>query len=232
MNMVRDGEHGRRLFPEETFALRKKTAIGCAHFQRAARFSRMASNFQSASIMLAVLGILAGGVFYSVTTPWGKKGIDWLKIHIPVIGTMFIDTIMTRSTRIMATMLNTGVTLLDTLHIVENSCDNQYFKLFWRETTARVESGFQLSEAMNLAANSELIPPAISQMIKAGEKGGNLGSICGKISDFYDKKLKVSIKTVTTLIEPLMIVIMGCIVGTIAIALLLPIFKISTVMAH
>jgi type II secretory pathway component PulF len=69
-------------------------------------------------------------------------------------------------------------------------------------------------------------------MIRAGEKGGTLGSVCEKISDFYDKKLKGSIKVVTTMVEPLMIIIMGCIIGTIAIALLLPIFRISTLIGH
>jgi type IV pilus assembly protein PilC len=95
-----------------------------------------------------------------------------------------------------------------------------------------VESGFQLSEAMKLAANSDLVSPVVIQMIKAGEKSGDIGEVCDKISDFYDKKLKSTIKNVTSMIEPLMIIIMGCIIGTIAIALLLPIFRISTIMAH
>jgi type IV pilus assembly protein PilC len=132
----------------------------------------------------------------------------------------------------MATTLNTGVTLFEALQIVKNSCDNQYFSQFWQETSDKVESGFQLSEAMQTAVNSNLISPAIIQMIKAGEKGGNLGYVCDKISDFYDKKLKTSIKNVTSMIEPLMIIIMGSIIGTIAIALLLPIFRISTIIAH
>jgi type IV pilus assembly protein PilC len=145
---------------------------------------------------------------------------------------MFIDTIMVRSTRIMATMLSTGVTLLETIIVVKSTCDNEYFEQFWSETCDRVEAGFQFSEAMNLASYSELIPPAIIQMIRAGEKGGSLGSVCGKISNYYDTKLRASIKAVTTMIEPLMIIIMGCIIGTIAIALLLPIFRISTLVGH
>ena len=132
----------------------------------------------------------------------------------------------------MATTLNTGVTLFEALQIVKTSCDNQYFGQFWQETSDKVESGFQLSEAMKTAVNSDLISPAIIQMIKAGEKGGNLGYVCDRISDFYDKKLKTSIKNVTSMIEPLMIIIMGSIIGTIAIALLLPIFRISTIIAR
>jgi type IV pilus assembly protein PilC len=195
-------------------------------------FSKIASNAKSASIMFTVIGILIGGVIYALRTEWGQRALDYLKLHTPILGTMFIDSIMTKSTRIMATMLNTGVTLLDTLRIIENSCDNRFFKTFWSETCDRVESGAQFSEAMSLASYSELLSPATIQMIKAGEKGGNLGPVCEKISNFYDKRLKSSVKAVTTMIEPLMITIMGVVIGTIAIALLLPIFKISSVMSH
>jgi type IV pilus assembly protein PilC len=195
-------------------------------------FSKLLSNFESASLILVSMAVFGGAVFYALNTPRGRKMLDYLKIHTPVLGTMFIDTIMTRSTRIMATMLGTGVTLLDTLRIVRNACDNDYFCQFWSETSDKVETGLQLSEAMSLASYSGLIPPAVLQMIRAGERGGTLGSVCEKISDFYDKKLKGSIKVVTTMVEPLMIIIMGCIVGTIAIALLLPIFRISTLLAH
>lgn len=195
-------------------------------------FGKVMSDFKSASLILAVLMVLVGAFFYILSTPWGRKALDYLKIHTPVLGTVFIDTVMTRSTRIMTTMLTTGVTLLETLHIVKSACDNEYFNRFWSETCDRVEAGFQFSEAMNLASYSELVPPAIIQMIRAGEKSGNLGTVCQKISDFYDKKLKSSIKTVTSLIEPLMIIIMGFIVGTIAIALLLPVFRISTLVSH
>ena len=69
-------------------------------------------------------------------------------------------------------------------------------------------------------------------MIRAGEKSGKLGEVCDKISTFYEKKLEASMKAVMTLIEPLMVTIMGAIIGTIAIALLLPVFRISTVIAH
>lgn len=195
-------------------------------------FGEMVRDLRSASIMFTVLVVIAGGIYYSLTTGWGKRAVDWLEIHSPIIGTMFTDTIMTRSTRILATMLNSGVTLFEALQIVRNSCDNCYYSLFWQETSDRVESGFQLSEAMKLAANSNLVPPVVIQMMKAGEKSGDIGEVCDKISNFYDKKLKITIKNVTSMIEPLMIIIMGCIIGTIAIALLLPIFRISTIMAH
>ncbi|MHC4638335.1 MAG: type II secretion system F family protein, partial [Planctomycetota bacterium] len=74
--------------------------------------------------------------------------------------------------------------------------------------------------------------PGIVQMLRAGEKSGKLGDVCDKMSIFYEKKLETSIKSVMTLMEPLMITILGGIIGTIAIALLLPVFRISSVIAH
>ena len=83
-----------------------------------------------------------------------------------------------------------------------------------------------------LSKDKDLVAGGVVQMLRAGEKSGTLGDICDKISIFYEKKLKSSIKNATALIEPIMIIVMGSIIGTIAIALLLPVFRISTVMSQ
>jgi type IV pilus assembly protein PilC len=80
--------------------------------------------------------------------------------------------------------------------------------------------------------DKDLVASGVVQMLRAGEKSGTLGDICDKISIFYEKRLKNSIKNATALIEPIMIIVMGSIIGTIAIALLLPVFRISTVMSQ
>jgi type IV pilus assembly protein PilC len=132
----------------------------------------------------------------------------------------------------MTTMVNTGVNLLDTIEVIEGSCDNYCFKQLWRETDSKIRDGYQLSEAIHLANRNNFIAPGILQMLRAGEKSGKIGFVSDKISVYYEKKLHTSIKAVTSIIEPVMITILGCIIGTIAIALLLPVFKISTVVAH
>ena len=83
-----------------------------------------------------------------------------------------------------------------------------------------------------LSKDKDLVAGGVVQMLRAGEKSGTLGDICDKISIFYEKKLKSSIKNTTALIEPIMIIVMDSIIGTIAIALLLPVFRISTVMSQ
>ena len=205
--------------------------------QMLVNFSRILGDFQVMTIILTTIIFASMGLYYWAGTLMGRRVIDFLKIHIPVLGTMFIDTLVTRSMRIMATMINTGVSLLDTIEVIQGSCENYYFQQLWAGTDKRIRDGYQLSESILISRYSEgcerqLIEPGIIQMLRAGEKSGKLGEVCDKISVFYEKKLEASIRAVMTLIEPLMITILGSIIGTIAIALLLPVFKISTVISH
>jgi type IV pilus assembly protein PilC len=195
-------------------------------------FSRILGDFQAMTAIITVAIMVSGALYCFAKTVTGRRVIDSLKIHTPVIGTMFIDMVITRSMRIMATMVNTGVQLLDAIHVIQGSCENYYFQRLWADADAKIRDGYQLSESILVSSRAELIAPGIIQMLRAGEKGGKLGEVCDKISLFYEKKLEGSIKNVMVMIEPLMITILGAIIGTIAIALLLPVFRISTVIAH
>ena len=200
-------------------------------------FSKMLGDFQAMTIILTVVILMSIALYCWARTLTGRRMIDYVKIRTPVLGTMFVDMLVTRSMRIMATMVNTGVSLLDAIEVVRGSCENYYFQQLWAGTNNKIRDGYQLSESIQISQGSEgietqLIAPGIIQMLQAGEKSGKLGDVSDKISVFYEKKLEASIKSVTALIEPLMITILGGIIGTIAIALLLPVFKISTVIAH
>jgi type IV pilus assembly protein PilC len=195
-------------------------------------FSRFIGDLQAMTISLTVVVFLSVALYFLSKTLYGRRVIDYVKIRTPVLGTMFIDTIVTRSMRIMATMVNTGVNLLESIVVIQGSCDNYYFQRLWAGVNEKIRNGYQLSESILISPSSHLIAPGIIQMLKAGEKSGKLGDVCDKISVFYEKKLEASIRSVMTLIEPIMITILGSIIGTIAIALLLPVFRISNVIAH
>jgi type IV pilus assembly protein PilC len=208
--------------------------------------SRIFGDFQIMTIILTVVILMSIALYYLAGTLTGRRAIDFVKIHTPVLGTMFVDMVVTRSMRIMATTLNTGVSLLDAIEVIYGSCDNYYFQRLWAGTDEKIRDGYQLSESMLIAQGipdqsgvslssigaGQLIAPGVIQMLRAGEKSGRLGDVCDKISVFYENKLQTSIKAVTALIEPLMIAILGTIIGTIAIALLLPVFRISSIIAH
>lgn len=181
-------------------------------------------------VTVGVLGFW--GLMVYKRTDSGHKVLGWLKIHIPIFGSMFVDAVMTRSMRILATMVNTGVSLLEALDVMRISCDNYFFQTLWDDVDARIRDGYQLSDAILLSPYHHLIAPGIIQMLKAGEKSGQIGRVCDRVSIFLEKKLANSIRTGTALIEPLMICLMGGVIGTIAIALLLPVFRVSSVMAQ
>jgi len=186
--------------------------------------------FLAFAVSAGVLGFF--GLSAWKKTESGRRAIDWIKLKIPILSTMYVDSVMTRSTRILSTMVNTGVSLLDALDVMKQSCDNYYFQNLWIHADSKIRDGFQLSDAAMLSPYSYLLAPAIVQMLRAGEKSGQLGQVCDKISIFLEKKLQNSIRTATALIEPLMITLMGLIIGTIAIALLLPVFRVSSVMSQ
>jgi type IV pilus assembly protein PilC len=195
-------------------------------------FSKILGNFEIMTVVVSVLILGSMAFYFWAGTTNGRRVIDFLKIRTPVIGTMFVDTVITRSMRIMATMVNTGVNLLDAIRVIQGSCENYYFQRLWLGTDEKIRDGYQLSESILLSPGSDLISPGIIQMLRAGEKSGKLGEVSDKISVFYEKKLEASIRSVMALIEPLMIAVLGCIIGTIVIALLLPVFRISSVIAH
>jgi len=195
-------------------------------------FSGILGNFQAMTGIVTGLIVAGTAFYYWARTSSGRRVIDYIKIHTPVVGTMFVDMVVTRSMRIMATMVNTGVRLLDSIEVIQDSCDNYYFRRLWGAVDGKIQDGYQLSESILISPGSDLISPGIIQMLRAGEKSGKIGQVCDKVSLFYEKKLEASIKNVMALIEPLMITVLGGIIGTIAIALLLPVFKISSVIAH
>jgi type IV pilus assembly protein PilC len=194
--------------------------------------SKVLGNGEAMAGIVTTIIVVGGLLWYWGKTPSGRRVFDGLKIRMPVIGTMFVDMVVTRSMRIMATMVNTGVQLLDAIRVIEGAVDNCHFQRLWHQVDEKIRDGYQLSEAILIAEGSELISPGVIQMLRAGEKSGRLGEVCDKVSIFYEKKLETSIRSVMTMIEPLMITILGAIIGTIAIALLLPVFRVSSVIAH
>ena len=195
-------------------------------------FSKILGNFRIMTAIVTGGILLSVALYYLSRTAIGRRVIDTVKIRTPVIGTMFVDMVVGRSMRIMATMVNTGVRVLESIQVIQGSCQNSYFQELWADVSDKIRDGYQLSESILISPRGRLIAPGIIQMLRAGEKSGRLGEVCDKMSVFYEKKLQGSIRNVMILIEPLMITVLGAIIGTIAIALLLPVFRISSVIAH
>jgi len=196
-------------------------------------FSKMTRDFETLTLTLTTLIGLTGTIYYWANSTRGRRFIDLVKIRIPIIGTMFTDNIVTQSMRIMSTMTSAGVNVMDTIRVMKGSCGNYHFQRLWRQVAGKVKDGYQLSEAIQASQQKQrLIAPGIIAMLRAGEESGEVAVVSNKVANFYEKKLHASIKSATALIEPMMIIILGGIIGVIAIALLLPVFRISTVIAN
>lgn len=177
--------------------------------------------------------LLAGGslallvaLFALLRTDAGAFWFDRFKLACPVLKGMFRSLYISRSLHTMGQLINAGVPMLDTLAITGDISGNRLFRAMWRMVYASVKQGRKLATPLQ---KTTLLPRAVIQMIAAGEESGKLGEVLDEISAFYAKQLKEQIKTVTSLIEPFMIVCMGGVVGFIAMAIILPIFKMSQV---
>lgn len=167
----------------------------------------------------------AGGILFVVAkTDVGRFWIDKLKLTIPLLKSMFQSLYISRSLQTMGQLINAGVPMLDTLAITGDISGNQLYKGMWHKVHSSVKQGRKITGPLLSAG---LMPKSVVQMIAAGEESGKLGEVLDEISDYYAKQLRDHIKAVTSMIEPIMIVVMGSIVGFIAMAIILPIFKMS-----
>lgn len=174
-----------------------------------------------------LMGILAAaaGLFFFVKTEPGGWWFDAVKLKVPIFKRMFRALYISRSLHTMGELVNAGVPMLDTLAITGEISGNRHFKKLWRTVYSNVKQGKKIAQPMQ---KETLFPKAVVQMISAGEESGKLGEVLDEISGYYHKQLKETIKTVTSMIEPIMIIVMGSVVGFIAMAIILPIFKLST----
>src|SRR3954469_24090316 len=173
-----------------------------------------------------LIGLAAGiwGFMLLIKTDWGRIWWDKVKLTVPLFKKLFRALYISRSLHTMGQLINAGVPMLDTISITADISGNVLYKRMWRAVYAAVKQGKKISAPLG---KSPLLPRAVVQMINAGEESGKLGEVLDEVSGFYSKELKLVIKRVTAMIEPLMIVIMGGMVGFIAMSIILPIFKLS-----
>jgi type IV pilus assembly protein PilC len=159
-------------------------------------------------------------------TPKGRGVKDRLLFRVPVFGNLLLKISLSRFCRTYATLIRSGVPILRTLEIVASSSSKVQIEDACKEISKHISSGGQVSEV--LAVNS-FFPPMMKHMIRAGESTGNVDGMMEKVADFYDTESETIIASLTSLIEPMLIVFLGVVVGGIVMAMFLPIFQLSSV---
>ncbi len=154
----------------------------------------------------------------------GRTQWDWLMLHLPIFGKLFQKVGLARFSKTFATMLRSGVPILGGLEIVAETSGNVIIADAVLAARENVRKGEPLAEPL---AQSPVFPPMVTRMIGIGEKTGSLEQLLDKIAEFYEEQVNATVKQLTSLIEPLMIAVMGLLVGTICLAIFLPIFEIQ-----
>jgi type IV pilus assembly protein PilC len=180
-------------------------------------------SFGALVVVAAFVGVIFGIRVYGQTES-GRYNIDSLKLRLPVFGKLLRKVAISRFSRTLSTLTRSGVAILQALEIVERTAGNEVFARVIREAGDSVRNGETLAEPL---ARSGEFPAMVTRMIGVGEKTGALEAMLQKIADFYDSEVKAAVDSMTSLIEPILILFMGIIVGGIVIALFLPILNLS-----
>ena len=154
----------------------------------------------------------------------GRYHLDWFILSVPVFGPLFRKVALSRFAKTFSTLVKSGVPLLGALELVSATSGNEVISRAVDASRESVRQGDTLSEPL---AKSKHFPPMVVKMIGIGERSGALETLLEKISEFYDDQVAAAVKSLTSLIEPIMIGIMGFLVGTIVLAVFLPIFEIQ-----
>lgn len=176
------------------------------------------------AVVGGLLGLILLFILFIKTEP-GGWWFDAMKLRFPIFKRMFRALYISRSLHTMGELVNAGVPMLDTISITGDVAGNRLYRRLWHAVYASVKQGKKIANPLQ---KSPLLPKAVVQMVSAGEESGKLGEVLNEVSNFYARQLREVIKTVTSMIEPVMIIVMGGIVGFIAMAIILPIFKLST----
>jgi type IV pilus assembly protein PilC len=160
--------------------------------------------------------------------PQGRMKIDGLKLKIPVVGELIQKMSVARFSRTFATLISAGVPMLRSLEIVAETAGNAVMSAAIETARSSVREGKKISDPLK---ESGLFPELVTQMIDVGEETGRISDMLVKVADFYDSEVEHAVKGLTSMIEPLMIVFMGVMVGFIAISVISPIFSLQATLA-
>ncbi len=189
------------------------------------------SNFLAGIGGLVILGAIIGstvGLRAYYKTPKGRRVIDKVTLKIPIVGQILRKIAVARFSRTLATLLSSGVPILQSLEITARTAGNSVIEDAINKVRVGVERGESVVEPLKA---SEVFPNMVSQMIGIGEQTGALDSMLGKIADFYEQEVDSAIASLLTLIEPVMIGFLGITIGSIVIAMYLPLFTLIGKMA-
>lgn len=174
-----------------------------------------------------IFGSLIAGIFflrYWLRSPNGTQRLDYLKLNTPLIKEVFVKLYLVQTLKVMSMSLSNGVSIVDTLSACKYVVKNTLFQRFLIDMETQVQEGAGIAIGFTRA---KFIPPIVSQMIITGEETGNLPKVMSRVAEYYERELTQRLAVLSKLAEPIMLLVMGLIVGILVSSLILPIFKLS-----
>jgi len=175
-------------------------------------------------ILLFVIILVFAAIRFN-RTERGKMFFDRLMLKVPVFGKLTSMVVISRFTRTLGTLLSSGIPLLDALEIGEAVMGNKVYGKTLEEVRVNVREGASLAQPLK---ESGVFPPLVTRMIAVGEQTGEMEAMLSKVADIYDQQVETMVSTLTSLLEPVMIVIIGAVMAFIVFAVLLPIFNLTS----
>jgi type II secretory pathway component PulF len=179
--------------------------------------------------ILPSVGGVIGGFLYFIGTNVGRLWWDKTKLVLPLIKKLCRNLYITRSLHTMGVLAHAGVPILNTISITAQIAGNVLYKDMWLAVYQDVRQGKKIASSLG---RCNLMPSDVVQMIKSGEDSGTMSDVLKDVANYYARELRAVIKTTISMIEPIMIVVMGVLVGFIAMSIILPIFKMSSVVIN
>lgn len=184
------------------------------------------SEFLQNNLLLIILGIIIAilGFVQYYKTPVGRFTIDKIKLKLPGIGNLETKSAVSRFCRTLGTLQRSGVSLLDGLEVTSKTLGNVVLEDALKKVQAAIKGGQSMAEPLKAVG---IFPPMVVQMVNVGERTGGLPEMLLKVADFYDEEVDAAVEAVTAMIEPLIIVFLGVVVGGILVAMYMPMFAMS-----
>jgi type IV pilus assembly protein PilC len=179
-------------------------------------------------LFLLALGALVYGWFYFIKTPAGRWFWDSRRIRLPIFGSIAHKICLARFTRTLASLIRSGVPILEVLQIVSQTVGNVVMEKAIKDSSTDIERGEGIAAALG---KHPIFPSMIVRMITAGEQTGKIDTMLERVSDFLDEEIETTLSGLTSLIEPILIVVLGVVIGGMVICMFLPIFKLSEIVS-
>ena len=182
------------------------------------------SDFLQNNLLLGVVALVAAGVtlWRMMRTERGRRAIDQFKLRMPIFGPLFLKVAVARFTRTLGTLIRSGVNILTALEICSKTAGNTVVEAAIVRTRTAIQSGESIATPLR---ESNVFPPMVVRMIDVGERTGALESMLTKVAEFYEDQVDAAVSGLTSMIEPLLMVFLGLVIGGIVVAMFMPMFQ-------